>query len=80
MAGFSKLGNMAKAKQCVDFFWRVGRTAIATVLKTVDRKVLGVRIPHSPPFSSSEGSVEQQLVYMPVTHTIRVRLSAEPPF
>jgi hypothetical protein len=53
---------------------------IATVLKTVDRKVLGVRIPHSPPFSSSEGSVEQQLVYMPVTHTIRVRLSAEPPF
>ena len=49
MAGFSKLGNMAKAKQCVDFFWRVGRTAIATVLKTVDRKVLGVRISHSPP-------------------------------
>jgi hypothetical protein len=32
--------------------WRVGRTAIATVLKTVARKGLGVRVPHPPPTSS----------------------------
>ena len=31
---FSKLGNTAKAKQCVELFWRVGRVwFIASALK-----------------------------------------------
>lgn len=49
MAGFSKLGNIAKAKQCVEFFGELAELAIALVLKTRVRKGMGDRDPHSPP-------------------------------
>ena len=59
MAGFSKLGNMAKVKQCVEFFGELAELAIALVLKTRVRKDMGDRDPHSPPIKDAHSNVKK---------------------